>query len=55
LKCRAKGCRDAELRETPHGIWCFDHYVDGKICKTEGCHYPAIEQGLCVDCLRGER
>jgi hypothetical protein len=55
VKCHAKHCKQSELRETPHGLWCFDHYVDGKICKTEGCHYPAIELGLCVECLRGEQ
>jgi hypothetical protein len=51
IKCVAKGCRSCELRETDSGIYCWDHYVNCSECSEPGCHYPAVELGLCRFCL----
>ena len=53
-KCLVHNCRAKQLRKTEHGIYCMKHYVDGVECKTPDCHYPAIEIGLCCECLNAD-
>lgn len=52
--CCAKYCQTYQLRETPNGVFCELHYVDGQECKTEGCYHPSVEIGLCYACLNAE-
>lgn len=51
VKCCVSYCNKSELRDTTSGVFCFEHYVDGKECSTPGCHYPAVELGICRFCL----
>ena len=51
-KCQHQRCGKNNLRETPYGRWCFEHYVNCVECSTPDCHHPAVELRLCADCLR---
>ena len=51
IKCCYRCCTKSDLRKTDSGIYCWNHYVNGKECSEPGCHYPAVELGLCRFCL----